>query len=115
MQLNARRNAACIAAAVVFGISLTDLGSAVDSIGQWYHDSFSTQTWNVCCFGPRRLHPSYLIYYPWNGREGNAASTMIFDGETDRRWRTELFSVIAVTAMRGICGSRLREIRALAY
>jgi hypothetical protein len=43
------------------------------------------------------------------GREGNAASTMIFDGETDRRWRTELFSVIAVTAMRGICGSRLRE------
>ena len=119
MQLNARRNAACIAAAVVFGISLTDGSVAVsDDWGLRPTASVSSST-NLSqhehgmCAASASAAASVLPHLL--SLERGCATYTIFDGENDRRWRTELFSAITVTTLRRMCGSRLREIRVLAY
>jgi len=102
--------AACIAAAVVFGISLTDGSAAFDDTWGLRPTALASSTMTLsqhehgmCAASDLGgyIRPTSSTILGTGGREGNAASTMIFDGETDRRWRTELFSVIAVTAMRG--------------
>lgn len=120
MQLNARRNAACIAAAVVFGISLADGSVAVsDDWGLRPTASASSST-TLCqhehgmCAASASAAASVLPHLLYLQR-GSATSTIIFDGENDRRWRIELFSAITVTTLRRMCGSRFREIRVLAY
>ena len=120
MQLNARRNAACIAAAVVFGISLTDGSVAVsDDWGLRPTASVSSSSTNLSqhehgmCAASASAAASVLPHLL--SLERGCATYTIFDGENDRRWRTELFSAITVTTLRRMCGSRLREIRVLAY
>jgi hypothetical protein len=121
LQLYARRNAACIAAAIVFGISLTDGSLAAVSEDWGLRPTASTSSkptlsqhkHGMCAASA--LAAASVLPRLLSLERSNASSTMIFDGERDRRWRIELFSAIAVTTLRRICGSRIREIRVLAY
>ena len=112
-ELVARRNAACVAAAAAFGVSLAD-GSTASADDGWglRHAATSSSpraSTHGMCAAAASAAASVLPHLLSLEQRGN----VVFDGETDRGWRSSLFSAIA-TVVRRMCASR-REIRVLAY
>ncbi|KAL9179854.1 hypothetical protein ACHAXT_007824 [Thalassiosira profunda] len=104
-ELLARRNAACVAAAAVFGVSLADASSMDDTWGlRPAASSPSTTTHGVCSTVASAIS-SVLPHLLHLERQ---------EGESNTPWRVELFKVLA-GSLRQICAALTREIRALAY
>ncbi|KAL3761981.1 hypothetical protein ACHAW5_006487 [Stephanodiscus triporus] len=108
-ELVARRNAACVAAAAAFGVSLADGSTAAEDRGLRHAATSSPRaSTHGMCATAASAAASILPHLLYLER-----GDVVIDGETDRRWRLELFSAIA-TVLRRICASR-RDIRVLAY
>ncbi|KAL7540269.1 hypothetical protein ACHAXR_009992 [Thalassiosira sp. AJA248-18] len=106
-ELLARRNAACVAAAAIFGVSLADASIMDDGWGlRLAATSPSTSTHGICstvAATAASVLPQLLFLERGEG-----------EGELSGKWRCELFSAI-VLAIRRMCASSSRDIRALAY
>lgn len=102
-ELMDRRNAACVAAAYIFGVSFTD-GSTTQEYGlRLAATSESTSTHGICstvASAATSVLP-HLLFLEWS------------DGGS-HNWRIVLFSTVT-TIIRRICSIPNRDIRALAY
>jgi len=107
-ELLARRNAACVTAAAVFGISLTDGASiAEDDTGfRLAAATPSTSTHGIIstvAAAATSVLPHLLFLERGDG-----------EGKSHQMWRLELFSAI-MAVIRRMCASPIRDVRALAY
>ena len=105
-ELLSRRNAACYAAASVFGLSLTD-GSILDSESILRHAATcpATSSHGICSTAASAA-TSVLPHLLYLERCDH--------GHLNQNWGLELFSTITTVICR-MCASSNRELRALAY
>jgi len=106
-ELFGRRNAACVAAAATFGVSIPDGAMADGDMGlRLAASNPSTSTHGICstvAAAATSVLPHLLFLERSDG-----------EGKSHHMWRLELFSTIA-TVIRRMCSSPIRELRALAY
>ena len=100
-ELLARKNAACAAASVAFGLSTSHSG---DDWGLMLAASCPTTTSHEICSVAASAATSVLPHLLWLER----------NDVTQQQWRSELFSAI-ISVIQRMCQSQNRDTRALAY